>query len=155
MGLDTTHNCFHGAYSAFMRWREKLAEVAGIPLHMMEGYYHPDMMVPPSLKSLAGFLKAGGLDFVANAALKYHDYLPLRWELLRPDPALYFLLIHSDCEGDIPVEMLIPLAERLTELLPLLGDASAWDAGLFRDVTQKFIDGLRLAASLGEPVEFH
>lgn len=29
MGLDTTHDCWHGAYSAFMRWREKLAEVAG------------------------------------------------------------------------------------------------------------------------------
>ena len=29
MGLDTTHDCWHGPYSAFMRWREKLAEVAG------------------------------------------------------------------------------------------------------------------------------
>jgi hypothetical protein len=31
MGLDTTHDCWHGAYSAFMRWRRKLAEVAGYP----------------------------------------------------------------------------------------------------------------------------
>lgn len=30
MGLDTTHDCWHGAYSAFMRWRLKLAEVAGL-----------------------------------------------------------------------------------------------------------------------------
>ncbi len=29
MGLDTSHDCWHGAYSAFMRWRMKLAEVAG------------------------------------------------------------------------------------------------------------------------------
>ena len=29
MGLDTTHGCWHGAYSAFQRWRHKLAEVAG------------------------------------------------------------------------------------------------------------------------------
>ena len=29
MGLDTTHDCWHGAYSAFMRWRQKIAEVAG------------------------------------------------------------------------------------------------------------------------------
>jgi hypothetical protein len=29
MGLDTTHECWHGAYSAFMRWRRRLAEVAG------------------------------------------------------------------------------------------------------------------------------
>jgi len=29
MGLDTSHDCWHGAYSAFHRWRVKLAEVAG------------------------------------------------------------------------------------------------------------------------------
>lgn len=29
MGLDTSHDCWHGAYSAFHRWRKKLAEVAG------------------------------------------------------------------------------------------------------------------------------
>lgn len=29
MGLTTTHDCWHGAYSAFMRWRTKIAEVAG------------------------------------------------------------------------------------------------------------------------------
>lgn len=30
MGLDTTHDCWHGAYSAFHRWRAKLCEVAGL-----------------------------------------------------------------------------------------------------------------------------
>ena len=29
MGLDTTHDCWHGPYSAFNRWRTKLCEVAG------------------------------------------------------------------------------------------------------------------------------
>lgn len=29
MGLDTSHNCWHGAYSSFNRWRTKLCEVAG------------------------------------------------------------------------------------------------------------------------------
>ncbi len=29
MGLDISHDCWHGAYSAFMRWRAKLAEVSG------------------------------------------------------------------------------------------------------------------------------
>ena len=29
MGLDTSHNCWSGAYSAFNRWRTKIAEVAG------------------------------------------------------------------------------------------------------------------------------
>jgi hypothetical protein len=30
MGLDTNHNCFHGAYSAFGRWRDRLAALAGL-----------------------------------------------------------------------------------------------------------------------------
>ncbi len=39
MGLDTTHGCWHGAYSAFGRWRTKVAEVAGFPpLDSMEGF---------------------------------------------------------------------------------------------------------------------
>lgn len=29
MGLDTSHDCWHGAYSAFGRWRAKVCEVAG------------------------------------------------------------------------------------------------------------------------------
>ena len=29
MGLDVTHDCWHGAYSAFMRFRATLCEVAG------------------------------------------------------------------------------------------------------------------------------
>ena len=39
MGLDTTHNAWYGAYSAFMRWREKIQEVSGLPpLRSMEGF---------------------------------------------------------------------------------------------------------------------
>ena len=29
MGLDTSHDCWHGTYSAFGRWRRKVCEVAG------------------------------------------------------------------------------------------------------------------------------
>ena len=30
MGLDTTHDCFHGSYSNFYAWRNELCRVAGI-----------------------------------------------------------------------------------------------------------------------------
>jgi hypothetical protein len=29
MGLDVSHDCWHGSYSAFGRWRKKVCEVAG------------------------------------------------------------------------------------------------------------------------------
>jgi hypothetical protein len=38
MGLDISHGCWEGAYSAFMRWRQQIAEVAGIPLMLMDGF---------------------------------------------------------------------------------------------------------------------
>lgn len=39
MGLDTTHDCWHGAYSRFMQWRIELAKAAGMPpLRDMRGF---------------------------------------------------------------------------------------------------------------------
>lgn len=38
MGLDTTHDCWHGPYSSFGRWREWVAAQVGIPLKQMAGF---------------------------------------------------------------------------------------------------------------------
>ncbi len=39
MGLDTTHDCWHGSYSSFYRFRTELARAAGLPeLSAMEGF---------------------------------------------------------------------------------------------------------------------
>jgi hypothetical protein len=39
MGLDTSHGCWHGAYSAFHRLRKKICEVAGYgDLDKREGF---------------------------------------------------------------------------------------------------------------------
>lgn len=38
MGLDTTHNCWHGAYSSFNRFRYSLAEQIGVNLDEYDGY---------------------------------------------------------------------------------------------------------------------
>lgn len=48
MGLDTTHNAWHGAYSAFMRWRTEIARVAGYPpLSLMEGFFERGSVYDP------------------------------------------------------------------------------------------------------------
>lgn len=38
MGLDTTHNCWHGPYSIFGLFRKELAKLIGITLGEMEGF---------------------------------------------------------------------------------------------------------------------
>ena len=147
MGLDTTHGCWQGAYSAFMRWREKLCEVAGLPpLMLMECFFERGGYSDP--------FRAYAKDFDVLAE-SYYRCLPIRWEALKPDP-LHILLNHSDCGGEIAALDCGPIADRLEQLLPLLpkGD-SGGHIGDYRDKTQAFIDGLRLASSGGEAVEFH
>jgi hypothetical protein len=149
MGLDTTHDAWHGAYSAFMRWREKLAEAAGLPpLRMMECFfvagnapYDPSTMV---------------YDKTAKETVqRFLEGLPIKWECLKPD-ALHELLYHSDCEGDIPADRCAAIADSLERIMPNIpeGDGGG-HIGNWKEKTQKFIDGLRKAAAANEPLEFH
>ena len=38
MGLDVSHDCWHGPYSSFARFREQLANCIGTNLNNYEGY---------------------------------------------------------------------------------------------------------------------
>ncbi len=179
MGLDVSHDCWHGAYSAFMRWRQEIARAAGIPLTLMENFYDaPDPgLVERTRPRTSAFTVAATGGFVADrgsltAALAdaaergdggrwerwvstFSYCLPLKWESFRPD-SLHKLLNHSDCDGCIAADDCAPLANRLEELLPLLpAEPDAGHIGDWKQKTQKFIDGLRLAASQGEDVEFY
>jgi len=151
MGLDVSHGCWHGAYSAFMTWRCKLAEIAGLPpLYLMEGFYKEgNPLTDPCWRSQ--FDKEGSSWYLWR---EMQRSLPIRWECLNPD-ILYELLYHSDCDGTLEVEILEPLAKRLEDLLPLLPtEPQRGHIGDWREKTQDFIDGLRLASERKEIVEF-
>jgi hypothetical protein len=146
MGLDTTHDCWHGAYSAFSRWRDALAHAAGYTFHEMKDGYgrlNPD-------------LDWGNIEAkIGKDLLGKWDAIPVRPDGT-PDP-LIILLAHSDCEGELQVEFLPALANRLKELLPRLeelGDGGG-HVGSYVEKTQTFIDGLGRAAAAGENVGFH
>jgi len=151
MGLDTTHDCWHGAYSAFMRWRQVLAEVAGLPpLDLMEGFFNHG-------SSGSGALYFGQLTPLwQDKADRLAEQLPIRWDCLKPSP-LHELLSHSDCDGEIPWESCDGIADALEGLLPALeakGDGGG-HIGMFAEKTQTFIAGLRKAAAAQENVRFH
>ena len=112
MGLDTTHDCWHGSYSSFGKFREAVARRCGIDLDRMEGFCD--------------------------------DGTP--WNSLPPDPILA-LLNHSDCDGEIAIQDLIPLADRLDAIAQGL-------SGWLTDAAIKFAAGCRAAASANEPVDF-
>ena len=147
MGLDTSHNAWHGAYSAFMRWRTEIARVAGVPLELMEGFFgaSTNQMV------LAGYAGENAKPLIELVGRN----CPIKWESLKPDP-LHVLLSHSDCEGEIGAPDCSRIADRLEELLPQLPSGEGGGhIGNWRDKTQQFIDGCRAAAAAGEPLNFH
>ena len=164
MGLDVSHGCWSGSYSAFMRWRVKLAELIGIPLMYMEGFwdggdcFHGKLLAesmewakPRDGGPGCGSLYGPMLHRFCEGVLKF---LPLKWEAFKPDP-LHVLLNHSDCDGEIATEHCGPIADRLAELLPKLPDVDdGGHIGNWRDATQQFIGGLRLAAKRGQKVTF-
>ena len=157
MGLDCSHNAWRGAYSAFMRWRKKLAEVAGLPpLELMEGFYSPLMTgCPPTLfhgmNTREGAFGPESRPYLASL----DDRLPIKWECLMPSP-LHELLRHSDFDGDIASDRCGPIADALEALIPLLPDEEAGGhIGRWREKTAQFVAGLRAAASANEPIDFH
>jgi hypothetical protein len=124
---------------------------------LMSGHYGYDasgevmdsVYIPATEKQMPyGFI-------VATDLKNIRKWLPISWDALKPD-ILHVLLHHSDCDGIIEHKHCKSLADRLEELLPLLPDGDGGGhIGDWREKTQRFIDGLRLADSLGENVEFH
>jgi hypothetical protein len=153
MGLDTSHNAWHGAYSAFMTWRKKIAEVAGLPpLELMEGFYDPLFPNERMLPTLYAGVHVQEYTF----GLKELDRkLPIKWESLKPS-ALHILLYHSDCDGEIGWQDCKPLADELMKLLDKLPDENVnGHIGNWREKTQTFINGLLLAYKEEKNLNFH
>lgn len=149
MGLDTSHNCWHGAYSAFMRWRQEICRAAGLPpLDLMEGFFGKDDPIhDPMWRSAIDGAET-------ERVLRLKEQLPIKWECLKPSP-LHILLHHSDFDGEIDWKDCGPIADCLEALLPNLPKGiAAGHIGDFRDKTQTFIDGLRCAFAAKENVEF-
>lgn len=128
MGLDTSHGCWHGPYSAFHRFRADIAEAVGINLSTMEGF---DRSIPRP-----------PCEHVTHPATK--------WEALAQRPLL-ILLSHSDCEGDIAAADCDAIAD---DLQKVLASSEALQAN-WKQRIDDFINGLRDAALSDEPVVFH
>ncbi|WPH57789.1 hypothetical protein [Mycobacterium phage WXIN] len=143
MGLDISHGAWRGAYSAFSRWRDELAEAA-------------DYYIPKLDPEEQNGRKLVCIDWARWPMDGYYDppYIPCRIDGT-PDPLL-LLVAHSDCEGIIQHRFLDALANRLEELLPRVDGVEGFGhIGDYGDKTRTFIEGLRRAIEAGEDLEFH
>ncbi len=136
MGLDTSHDCWHGPYTAFTRFRNKLAIAAG---YTVEPVTHEH-----------GFtVETVALDWARIERENPGVYLG-DW-VTKEDPLVY-LIAHSDCDGVIHPAQAEALADRIEELLPLLAPDGLDNT---RAQARRFIKGLRAAVSKHEDVDFH
>ena len=150
MGLDCSHDAFHGAYGAFNRLRQFVCAAAG-------GSFPPHWK-----KDAAGELVLKGtlpqydenLDqqrfYIFDDDFKSEEW-PGLWEFLR----------HSDCDGDISPETCVKVADDLERLMPKMLELG-WEShghikayGGFIEVVRKFIAGCRSAAEANEPLLFY
>jgi hypothetical protein len=142
MGLWVSHDCWDGAYSAFLRWRHTLAGAAGYKIREPTTEERDAGMYSPTVD----------LHWEVFEPENYQG----EWDFVPGDDPLLYLIVHSDCDGVIHPEQGIHIARRLEQLLPLLDDTEAIGhiRPHMRGKTQQFIDGLKAAAAAGEDVEF-
>ena len=151
MGLECSHDAFHGAYSAFNTLRQAVC-------HAMGG------SCPPHIKRDEKFNlvrdENGEIiwlrdlnDFSFSIADEFEDK--------EKYAGLWVFLTHSDCDGEISPEMCKRVADELEKfILPKLkhyGEAPGHIGyqGGYAKVLKKFIKGCRKAHQAGEPLEFY
>lgn len=145
MGLYVSHDCWTGAYSAFTRWRNTLAEVAG---YEVKDHRYPNGDIWPGPTKVA----EGDMNGMWTA----ENFLG-EWPNGAPEDPLLILLVHSDCDGYIEPNDAKFLAMRLEQIMALPTFPQGDESGHIRNwqtTTQAFIDGLRKAAANDERVEF-
>lgn len=146
MGLDTTHGAFHGAYSAFNRFRQAVAKAMGgsyppheNPLTCSDG----DLIIDPDQSKF---------------------YVPGNWQIFQKErPGLTAFLLSNDCEGEFSPETCKQMADEIEALLPEIQKLDETEEnwghisrdGGFGSVAKRYIEGCRLAYNSNETLEYH
>ena len=141
MRLTIDPQIYEGDPFFFMNWRLILSRIAGYGVEALE-IDGTTFLIP-------------SIDY---ESLSVENTLGI-WDI-DPTDVLLVLLAHSDEEGAIYPVHLLPLADRLEELLPEIPDFSHYEADsrhLKKEIsmTEKFIAGCRKAHEQDRAVTFH
>jgi len=138
--ITVSHGCFVGDALDFLNWRVLLARAAGhgvVPMQIEEV-----TLLVPSVRDV---------DLDIDKVLGVWDQTP--------EDILAVLLGHCDDDGMIYPVHLIPLAERLDDLLPVLAEHSEHPTNspaqlVEVQITKQFIAGLISADAANEAITF-
>lgn len=148
---------WHGAYSAFMRFRVYIARMAGICLDAMWGYNEyknfgnsGPIMCPFRLYHT----EPHGWSMKYDHLVLDDSYEPIQFPPKEEEP-LVVLLDHSDCGGTIEWEDCKRLGDRLTQLYNRMKDDDlGGHIGNVKEKTKVFIDGCYKAFELKKNLIF-
>ena len=163
MGLDTTHDCWHGSYGGFSMWRLEIAKALGweqtTTTYGSNTYVIPEDRIPEQAPPAdEERTDEDGETYTIRWSTYPNSVWLGHWDK-DPDDVIDVLMVHGDSEGVIPHRFCRPLAERLGELMPEIGKAwqenGAYEPDYWGDITMQFITGLLKADMAGEDVGFH
>lgn len=151
MGLDCSHDAFHGAYSAFNRLRQAVC-------YAMGGSFPPHFKLNPDGTFM---YNAEGTMHIVDKTIPEDIWQCSDKYTEESHPGLYEFMTHSDCDGEISPDMCIKVADELEALLPKVAALKIEATGHIEhqggyvEVLKRFIEGCRCAAKRYEPLEFH
>lgn len=131
MGLDVSHDCWHGGYHSFNTWRDTVSRYAGYSFDLYD--------------TENGKVKAPVIDWQKID----NNNLMGKWKVMPSDP-WWIIIAHYDCDGIIQKDHVKPLYERMEQILQLIPK----DDTVVYDKTVKFIEGLKFAYERNEKVTF-
>ncbi len=136
MGLDVSHDCFHGAYSAFNRFRQSVARACGGSFPPHDEDFRRDNGSIPDRKTY--YWNDDGIPEAHHAAVAT-------------------FLGHEDCDGTFTPTEAAGVAEFLRWAAPKMNEEVqghlSW-ATTMGDVAIRFANGCARAANADEDVEF-
>lgn len=144
MGLHFSHCEAYWVYSAFNRFRARLAAEVGIALHCMESFAWDFSKNKPCEKVKITMFDENDVSEV-KALIGIQPVI--KWESVKDD--IVPLLNHSDCDGELTVEECKQVVPRLRELV------AAWeDDDKDKIKALELAEGMELAIERNEPLEF-
>ncbi len=158
MGIHFSHGDHSMSCTGFNAFRIALAASVGIPLELMEDWYHPGRYWPidgaiAMVREPEHRIEAWGRVLDLCHGLRKPEFgwthePPIAWsDLKNHDDPLYPLLTASDAEGRIPSGQTGALADRMAGLREAF--LSGAGSGMARTF-DAFLDGLRAAHAKGK-----
>lgn len=148
MGLDTSHDCWHGSYGGFAEFREAVGKAAGFNYRTRKDELGSHSLLDIDWDSVPIerlYGKWGKQPPTVESVGIYDPPIT--------DPVLY-LLVHSDCDGKLRRGYLPALRNRLEEIEPAYR-AQFHDDSFMAGRLRVFVEGLDRAIAANQHVDFH